>query len=260
MQVVPHPLGCQGSADDVVVLSGDLPVRQQVGSRPSDRIAGRSDDRVSEGVRDVDLHLARRRVHHPRQAAGVRAGGREPRVVERGADLRDRDRAVRPLAELEELDSPVPDGREVLEHRGKAAGQRHERTEVSRVLGKGRPAQETGHRAVQPRDRVTDRELLDARLAGRDEALSHPVRAAERARRPRAEGGDTRRARGGRAEELPAADRLLLAHTFPPFVEPGAPRVRRPRFRPDCPMACSSRRRTSRAGRRRSPGRTRRRR
>ena len=33
---------------------------------------------------------------------------------------------------------------------------------------------------------------------------------------------------GGDADELPAADRLLLAHTFPPSVESAAPRTRRP--------------------------------
>ena len=197
VQVVAEALGRQGRADEVVVVGRDLPVGEEVGPRAAHRVARSADHRVPQRVGDVDLRLPRGRVDHRAQAAGVRPERRQPGVVQVRADLGDRGLAPelgQVLAVLEELEAAVAHGREVVEDLDEPAGQRHERPEVRRVVGEVRAA-EVAHRRrdacggaardAATRDRVADREVLHAELAGRHEPLAdRAARAAERPRRP----------------------------------------------------------------------------
>jgi hypothetical protein len=100
----------------------------------------------------------------------VGPGRDESRALERGGYLLVGDRAVRALAEAEELEPPVADGREIPEHGREAARERHERAKVCRVRREIVASEVARHRAVGASDGVADRPLLQTEPVVRDES------------------------------------------------------------------------------------------
>jgi hypothetical protein len=168
MEEVLDALLAQGGADRVGLLGVALPVGEQAG-RGRGRVAGRADHPVAVEMGAVDLRLPVGGVDHLLQPAGVRAGGDHAGTVERRLDLLVGDRAVGALVEAEELEPAVADRGEVAEDRREPAGQRLERADVGRIVGEARAAEVAGGRAVEPRDRVAHRPLLQPDPVARHE-------------------------------------------------------------------------------------------
>jgi hypothetical protein len=143
--------------------------------------------------------------------------GDHPGAVERRADTRVVDRAVRPLVEAVELEAAVADRREVAEDRCEAAGQRDQRAEVGRVVREVAAAEVAGHRAVEARDRVADRPLLKPDSLARHQRAASVTMVAVLVRDRRAgerpDRGGAGRSRGS-AHERPPID--LARHAHPP--------------------------------------------